>query len=138
MRKSTFACIASMMFLFGSNSQLAQRKLYCHQRRASNKNASKDELLNFKIITSSCKHCYIRWFWSNYRKGSRFSVHQTTTIHSLKRTKSTDTDCSCAYRVVLWSVMTISAQNPFTRIQAKTLRINFCKWCFKRFNTVVT
>ena len=48
MRKSTFACIASMMFLFRSNSQLAQRKLYCHQRRASNKNASKDETVKFQ------------------------------------------------------------------------------------------
>ena len=53
MRKSTFACIASMIFLFRSNSQLAQRKLYCHQRRASNKNASKDETVKFQKLSQA-------------------------------------------------------------------------------------
>ena len=95
------------------------------------------KLLNFKNYHKQLQALLYTLILKQLPK--RFKVvHQTTTIHSLKRTKSTDTDCSCAYRVVLWSVMTISAQNPFTRIQAKTLRINFCKRCFKRFNTAVT
>ena len=83
MRKSTSACIASMMFLFRSN------KLYCHQRQASNKNASKGETVKFQNYHKQLQAPFVIYADFEAIKVQGSSVHQTTMIHSLKRTKST-------------------------------------------------